>query len=203
MKRAFAALLTCLMAVSLALVTPGTAEAKKKKDTPGCVTKTEYNAAHTGYTPAQVAGIFDTWEDFGYWESHYDWQGNYTGEAWVSDMMWVDDSYYADELNWVSVVDTVRTYKKCKSFNKGRGRVAINFDNYSRSWLSGVRLAYKNPSDPSFMDVAAYFRRGARLAGKDVPTPLTKAQTPKPKAVPTSPKPAPNPTSPKPPGAHN
>lgn len=227
MKRVFPVLLVCLMALSLALVTPGAAEAKRKKkhrDTPGCVTKAEYRSVRSGMTGAQVAAIFDTWgsarfyndhgyyegewvEDGdwvndGYWESQYDEMGNYTGEIWVDLSYWEDTSYWSDYANWVPVVDTVRTYKKCRSFNRGRGRVAINLDNYTRPWLSGVRVAYINPSNPAFMDIAAYFRKGARLAGKDVPTPAAKAEAPRPKARPTSPKPAPRPDAPRPTAPH-
>jgi hypothetical protein len=215
MKRVCAVLLTLLLAISLALALPGAAEAKKKKhrDTPGCVTKAEYRSTRGGMTGAQVAQIYDTWgssryyNDHGYYEgayvedgywdqewidtSYFDDQGNYVEDGYY-EPTWVDTSYWDDSVNWVPVVDTVRTYKKCRSFNHGRGRVAINFDNYSRPWLSGPRVAYLNPSDPSFMDVAAYFRKGAtgRLApGKTVPHPRTQAQTPRPKSVPTSPRP--------------
>jgi hypothetical protein len=226
MKRAIAVVLTCLLTVGLVLSTPLAAEAKKKKrDTPGCVTRAEYNAARPGATQTRIKAIFDTWGSVrfnndhgywagewvddgywvndGYWESQYDDLGNYLGEAWVDLSYWEDASYWDDYAYWESMVDIVRTYKKCKSFNRGRGRVAINFDNYSRSGTA-ARLAYKNPSNPAFMDIAAYFRLGQSdsLAGKDLPTPRTKAETPKPKSKPTSPKPAPRPTSPKPTGPH-
>jgi hypothetical protein len=175
-------------------------------------------------TGAQVARIVDTWgsqryyndhgyyegewvEDGhwvsdGYWESQYDELGNYTGESWVDMSYWEDASYWDEYAGWESMVDTVRTYKKCRSFNRGRGRVAINFDNYSRSWLSGVRVVYKHPSNPGFMDIAAYFREGARVAGKVVPTPSTKGETPRPRSTPSSPKPAPRPETPKPTSPH-
>ncbi len=226
LRRVFAVLLACLIAVSLSLAVPGAAEAKKKKkrDTPGCVSKVEYNAIRVGMTGAQVAGLVDTWGsqryyndhgywegDYvdsgywvndGYWESQYDELGTYTGETWVDMSYWEDTSYWDDTVRWNSSLDTVRTYKKCRKFNRGRGRVAINFDNYSRRWLSGARVAFKHPSNPAFMDIAAYFREGARNTGKDVPTPRTKAETPKPKANPTSPRPAAKPDSPRPTAAH-
>ncbi len=113
-------------------------------------------------------------------EPQFDELGNYVGETWVDTSYWQESSYYDESANWEPVIDIVRTYKKCKSFNRGRGRVAINFDNYSRTWWARPRLAYKNPSDPSFMDVAASFRAGSRLAGKDVPTPVSKADAPRP-----------------------
>jgi hypothetical protein len=225
MKRVLAVLLTCLMAVSLSVAVPGTAEAKKKKrDTPGCVSKVEYRAIRPGMTGAQVASLVDTWGsqrfyndhgywggdwvesgywvNDGYWESQYDDFGTYTGEVWVDMSYWEDTSYWDEMAQWESMLDTVRTYKKCRSFNRGRGRVAINFDNYSRPWLSGARVAYKDPSNAAFMDIAAYFRLGARNNGKDVPGPRTKAETPKPRPVPTSPRPAPQPNSPMPTKAH-
>ena len=218
MKRACAVLLACLLAVTVALAAPGAAQAKKRhRDTPGCVTKAEYNAVRAGMTPTQVAHIVDTWGssrfyndhgfyqgdwvDDGYWDqewtdaSYFDDLGNYI-EAGSYTPTWVDTSYWDDTAYWEPVIDSVQTYKKCRKFNHGRGKVAINYDNYSRSWLSGSRVAYKNPSDPSFMDVAAYFRKGPGiLAGKAVPTARTKAQTPKPTAKPTSPRPAPKPSS--------
>ncbi len=226
MKRVLTVLLTCLLALSLAMVSPTAATAKKKKqrDTPGCVTKAEYNAIRVGMTGTQIANIVDTWGSQryyndhgyyqgawveegswvsdGYWESQYNELGDYTGETWVDLSYWEDNSYWDDSASWKPIIDTVRTYKKCRKFNRGRGRVAINFDNYSRPWLSGSRVAFKHPSNPAFMDIAAYFRKGNQVAGKAVPSPTTKSQTPKPTSRPSSPKPAPKPTSPRPTAAH-
>lgn len=205
-----------------------TAEAKKKKrhDTPGCVTRAEYRAVHGGATQTRVKNVFDIWGAVrfkndhgywvgdwvddgywvsdGYWESQYDDLGNYTGESWVDLSYWEDTSYWDDYAYWEPVIDMVRTYKKCRSFNRGRGRVAINFDNYSHSG-SALKLAYKDPRHPSFMDIAASFRLGqaSTLAGKHLPTARTKSQTPKPHSLPTTPKPAPKPTSPKPTAPHS
>lgn len=224
MKRVVAVLVACLMGVALMAATPLAAQAKAKKhhrDTPGCVTQAEYRAARGGMTQLAVRNIFDTWGrvrfnndhgyyegqwvDDGYWVSDGYWEddgyfddfGNWIpNEQWIDTTYWEDTSYYDSYSNWVPVVDIVRSYKKCRTFNHGRGRVGINFDNYSRTWLSGPRVAYKNPSDPSFMDVAAYFRKGARLAGKVVPTAHARLAKPAPK--PTSAKPAPKPVGPKP-----
>ena len=182
-----------------------------KRGTPGCVTRAEYRAVRGGMTGAQVAAIFDTWGSQRYYNDHGYWQGDYVDsgywdEMWIDegsyfdengnyievglyDSYWVDESYWVDNAYWEPVIDIVRTYKKCRKFNRGRGRVAINFDTYSREYLSGARVAYKHPSNPAFMDIAAYFRQGGRLAGKDVPEPRTKAETPKPKARPSTPKP--------------
>lgn len=206
MKRAIAAILTCLLGLGLVVTTPMAAEARKKKrDTPGCVTSAEYRAVRDGMTGAQVAAIFDTWgssrfvNDHGYWEGDYEdsgyyestWvdDGSYYDESWnwievgYFEDVWTPDLYWNEHANWEPVIDAVRSYKKCRSFNRGRGKVAINFDNYSHSYPD-VRVAYTHPSNPAFMDIAASFRKGARVPGKVVPQPRTKAETPKPKSIP-------------------
>src|SRR4051812_11135883 len=73
MKRLTLVLITCLLTVGLILTTPLAAEARKKRDTPGCVTRAEYLAARPGATQSRVKSIFDTWgavrfnNDHGYW----------------------------------------------------------------------------------------------------------------------------------------
>jgi len=71
----------------------------------------------------------------------------------------------------------------------------------ARHWM---RLAFKHPSNPAFMDIAAYLRlgQGDHLAGKVVTTPRTKAETRMPESGPTSPKPAPKPIGPEPTAPH-
>jgi hypothetical protein len=214
MKRILIAILAAGLAVVLFAPTADAASSarKKSRDTPGCVTKAEYNSVTRGMTLAQVQGIFDTagrtsstidqsyWAD-GEWvdNGHYTgaWvDGWYTGEwvpgyynhhGWVDGYWdeyggdyyegywdeyggeWVDNSYWT-EGSYVSAVDYFRDYKKCKSFQRGKGRVAINFDTYTSPY-SGARVYSKAPKRPAIWN-AYGLRTSANsnlLAGKHVP----------------------------------
>lgn len=206
MKRALGFLLSLVLTVGLVTATSVPAEAKKKRDTPGCVTRAEYRSVTKGTSNAKVAQVFDTWGrqrfsndhgyfvgqwfDYGQYESQFVVTGGHVDEfgEWVEDGyyedVWVPNLYWDDSAHWVPMVDSVRTYKKCRSFEHGRGRVAINYDNYSRA-RHGMRLAFKHPRKASFMDLADHFRQGGRIAGKTVPQRLTKATAPKPAPRPT------------------
>ena len=133
MKRVLTLLITCLLALVLALATPGVAEAKKKKkrvrDTPGCVSRVEYRAIRGGMTPAKVASIFDTagsgrfYNDHGYFQGSYENTG-YWSEEWVDESyldefgnvvedghyasVWVPDETWNEYAEWVPMIDTVR-----------------------------------------------------------------------------------------------
>lgn len=70
-------------------------------DTPGCVTENEYFTVYSHQTVAKVADHFDT-----------------AGTLLAS-------------YSGANGFDTVRSYRKCQGFDGGRGRVGVNFDNYS------------------------------------------------------------------------
>jgi hypothetical protein len=214
MKSLTAAVVAALIAASgLSLVNPAAADAaarKKHHDTPGCMDRKEYRAIHSGMTPARVAQIADIrgaqiynyddgyyegawvndgyWEDFGYWDSEYDPVTDTYTDVYVPDEEWIDTSYYDATANWVSMTDTVRSYKKCKSFQRGRGRVGINFDNYSHG--SGLHVFMKVNSNPyRLVDVVEsatiYARSGTGKSRPSAPTtrpakPHFRPLTPKP-----------------------
>lgn len=135
-------------------------------DTPGCVSPTEYSRVSRGMSVARVHGIFDTsgyvldsYDSPGTWET--DWTSYETAwdEWYYSEPTWDDYGYEWDEW-WYSEPqveefeywvpggrDVVRSYKKCRSFDGGYGRVGINFDNYSSSG-SGLRMFKKVRSNP-------------------------------------------------------
>ena len=220
MKRLAATLVAVLIAaLGLTLTNPGTADAaarKKKHDTPGCITLAEYRSIHSGMTTTRVAQIADIWgtqiynyddgyyegawvndgywEDFGYWDSEYDPVTDTWTEVYVPDEEWVDMSYYDATATWVSMRDTVRSYKKCRTFQHGRGRVGINFDNYSHG--AGLHVFTKVASNPyRLVDIVEsatiYAKAGAGKYRPAAPThrpakpdfkPLTpKPQNPKPR----------------------
>jgi len=166
MKRISALIaMVALVLSGLVFVAPS---ASAKVDKRPCVSRAEFRAVHRGMTQTQVKNVFDTWgyqinrwDDYvedGYWEStyypdgyydSYDWDGN--GVITPDETEWIDSGFWYDE--WVDtsywLTDTFRTYKKCKAknFDRGRGRVAINFDNYSSPY-SGLRLFSKFRNNP-------------------------------------------------------
>lgn len=194
MKRIIIAILAAVIAVTVFAPTAEAASGARKRDTPGCVTKAEYKSVRKGMTMAQVRRIFDTpgrttsridtsysdwvWGDYveGYEESY--WVDGYWdpwSEVWVDgywDFYWVDGYWEDDYEVYVSQIDYFRDYKKCKSFQRGKGRVAINFDNYS-SARSGQRVYSKAPKRPWIWNALGLRTNQSTdlLAGKDVPTP--------------------------------
>lgn len=196
MKRIIYALLTAAIMVGLFTPTANAAGSDGQRRTPGCVTKWEYRHLHRNMTPDQVARYVGTrgyflgtednsyyegdWVEDGYWDYEYD---DLTGE--YTDV-WVDTSYWDEYANYVSVLDAYRTYKKCKSFDRGRGRVALNFDNYS-SRYAGWRLFAK-----------VNFRRWPYAVGRSAEAEQSMPH----KVYPTAParpaKPEPHPTTPAP-----
>ncbi len=153
--------------------------ASSARSTPSCVTKAEYKKVHRSHTMAQVKRTFGTngrlssVEDNSYWlwgdyiDDGY-WTGDYVfdGESWVWDDYageYIDNSYYTGD-EYVSMLDSNRDYKKCRSWNHGRGRVAINFDNYS-SARSGYRVYSKWPNRPWFWNAFGLRTSDASVLG--------------------------------------
>lgn len=166
MKRisALIAMLALLLS-SLVFIAPA---ASAKVDKRPCVSRAEFRAIHRPMLQSKVASIFDRYGyeiqryqdyiDDGYWDSYYVNDGYYDSYDWNGDgiitpdeVQWVDMSYWVDQ--WVDtsywMIDTFRTYTKCKAknFDRGRGRVAINFDNYSSAY-SGMRVFSKWRNNP-------------------------------------------------------
>ena len=124
-------LLLSLLGSGFTILTPATAHA----DTPGCVTYSEYNALRAGDTQTRINRLFDTsgYEvdrrvEYGYWDDQ---------DFWIEDHEWGDRH-----------VDFVRSYKKCRSFDGGSGRVGIWYDNYSHGYGAGNRVWTKTRYNP-------------------------------------------------------
>jgi len=66
------------------------------------VTLSEYQTVYRHYTMARVADHFDT------------------GGSYVDGYYWSNGDQYV-----------VRSYRKCRSFDGGRGHVGVSFDNYT------------------------------------------------------------------------
>jgi hypothetical protein len=156
MKRITLALLGLLLPVSLLVVVGSAAPASA---TPGCVTKWEYENVGRGMTQAAVRDRFDTagyeldrWARYRYDDDSYDADRDdwFAAEpSWDDEFEW--DNWYASEPQYSDyryyALDTVRSYKKCRRFDGGRGRIGINFDNYYHA-ASGMRLYKKVRYNP-------------------------------------------------------
>lgn len=171
MKRILVALTMAIMVAGLLSMTAPAASA----DSRPCVTKGEYNRAKRGMTTARVKQIFDTWgkqvgryarwewNERGYdrdvaahdrnepqeWEYDTDEWGLPTDQYYYDWEYWFD-SYPDPEDYYFWAVDTVRSYKKCRSFDKGKGRVGINFDQYYHR-ASGMRMYKKVRNNPRLL----------------------------------------------------
>ena len=170
MKRIIALFTTLALAFVGLVIAAGPSAAADKRP---CVSRAEFRQVYRGMTPARVRQIFDV---PGYQIFYYD--DGLGGGYWVDE--WVDMSYWDEYANWVPLIDTVRTYRKCrdKNFDRGRGRVAINFDNYT-SIYAGMRAFSKHRNNP--------WPHLART-GLDKPRP-EQQQTPKPQSQPDTPAP--------------
>lgn len=153
MKKQIVALIATLMAVTgLAVVNAGPASA----DTPGCVTRYEYRQVERGMPRWRVHALFDTKGVSlgryvvlpGYWETDYDayqeaWDEWYAAEPEDPNspeyFEWLEREPFEEDFQvWRPAwVDIVRSYRKCGGFDDGRGRVGINYDNYS---FGGTRM---------------------------------------------------------------
>lgn len=113
---------TRLALTSLVALSATTIAAPAEADTPGCVTRSEYNTVYKHETVASVNDHFDT------------------GGIALADR-WGREGH-----------DVVRSYRKCMGFDGGRGRVGVNFDNYSHSGAGyddrKLRLYRKAPMNP-------------------------------------------------------
>ena len=190
MKRIIALFTTLALAFVGLVIAAGPSAAADKRP---CVSRAEFRQVYRGMTPARVRQIFDVpgyqifyyddgfyagdWVDDGYWDSVW-YDDGLGGGYWVDE--WVDMSYWDEYANWVPLIDTVRTYRKCrdKNFDRGRGRVAINFDNYT-SIYAGMRAFSKHRNNP--------WPHLART-GLDKPRP-EQQPTPKPQSQPDTPAP--------------
>lgn len=143
-RRAMSILMGGLLLAGLTVIVPSPALAadNARRAQKYCVTRSEYLRLRGGESPAQVRRIFGT---NGYEYDRQDLRevvdGYYEGE-WVDGYwdevsgIWVDP--YWDEFggNWVdgyetTGLDLIRKYKKCRSFDRGRGLVGVAFDDYS------------------------------------------------------------------------
>jgi len=208
MRRISGALITILMAATTFLViAPSPAQAVDHRR---CTTLGEFRAIHRPMTFAQVKRTLDgpgillgkvdngdwegAWVDDGYWDStwiadgYYDIDGNWIDTGYWDDE-WIDMSYYDDYDHWVSQIDIVRSYPKCRSFDRHRARrFGVNFDNYTSAY-SGVRMYTKARYNPwSLIDLIYSLRTTEPAKAK----PHEAARPPKPAPKPLTPDPHPN-----------
>ena len=196
MRKISAALIAVLMAGAtlVSMATPAQAVDRRP-----CTTLAEFRSVHANMTFAQVKTVLDgngvlltriddgywggEWIEDGYWEST--WYDDGLGGFYLDE--WVDMSYWQDE--WVSSIDVVRSYPKCRTFDRG-GRIGINFDNYSSPY-SGMRVFTKVRYNPwQLVDLVSIFARTGE--GLDKSTPQAPAKPPKPEPKPLTPDPHPN-----------
>ena len=191
MKKLSALLITLGLALTTLVVAGGPANAVDRRP---CVSQAEYRAIYRPHTQAHVRSILDVpdieigrsddgywggeWVEDGYWDSYYI-------DGWWYDE-WVDTSYY-DEY-WVSMLDTVRSYPKCATWE--RGRIGVNFDNYTSSY-SGLRLFTKVRSNPWDL-VWMFARTTGRVGPEKVKPQPNQSRPPKPESKPLTPDPHPN-----------
>lgn len=179
-----------LLLVGLVTVSAVTNTAEARVDRRACVSKAEYNSIKRGMTQAQVRAIFDisgsqidinragywlgTWVESGYWEGEWvdngywdEITGEYVDTSFYDEYAYyVDTSWYDEYHKYVTLTDTIRSYKKCRDFGRGRGRVGINFDNYTSS-KSGMRVYAKRASNPWSLLNVVYAR--SATPGKTLP----------------------------------
>jgi hypothetical protein len=193
MKRIIFALLAAVVLVGLFTPNANAASGDSaRKKNAACVTKAEYKKIKRGHTLAQVKRTFGTngrttstintsywqWGDYvydGFYEgawydnSYYDEYGNYVYDVYYDEFGgdWIDNSYWEPDT-YVSQWDSNRDYKKCKSFGHGRGRVAINFDNYT-SRYSGYRVYSKWANRPWYWNALNLRSTESVLGDKQVP----------------------------------
>lgn len=153
MKRIITAVFAAFLmaATSLVFTAPSASAASK-----GCVTYKEYKSVKRHMSQTRVKQIFGTggkqigryarmeWDLEGYDSEYAIWESNEPQEwmypspndyapsddYWYDWTAWYDQAPQVEDFNWWAV-DTVRSYKKCRSFDRGRGRVGINFDQYA------------------------------------------------------------------------
>ena len=133
MKRPLISFALTLATAGVALSVPAPAQA----DTRGCVTRWEYAHIYAGQSPTRVKAVFDTggYEynrlvAFNYdGASDYDQDGNLVGyaPAYVDEF----DNWIDEQGGYARDVDFIRSYKKCRRFDNGRGRVGVLYDNYT------------------------------------------------------------------------
>lgn len=159
MKRMLIALIGLLLPLGLVLVPATPAQA----DTPGCVDRWEYRHVYRHMSSAMAHQRFDTAGTMiarratGYYEEVFNERAyDRAYNEWLSWEPSVDDDYYLwdiwfdsqpDSLDyyynrWVSQIDMVRSYKKCRSFGGG-GRIGVWYDNYTSAY-SGMRIWKKS-----------------------------------------------------------
>jgi hypothetical protein len=114
--------LTVAITTAAVITFPLVGIAPAQADTPGCVTEREYLTVYKHETVSSVKDHFDT------------------------------GGVVVDELWHPAGHDVVRSYRKCEGFDKGRGRVGVNYDDYSHESAgytdSKLRLWRKARSNP-------------------------------------------------------
>ena len=172
-------------AFSITGLTAIPAQAADGGDARACVTKREYNSAMAGWSQARIANWFDTagtqigafneWVDDGYWDYEDVWvdDGYWEYDEFTGEDVWVEDGYWDYQEVWVedwrNEKDSVRRYRKCRSW--GSGYVGVNFDNYSfrDEGLYGMRAYAARPNRPYLLKWWIYGDGFMRTNGSSVP----------------------------------
>lgn len=109
-------------AVMSALIAVGGASSASAAGTPGCVSQGEYNQVRQGMTRERVTRIFGA-----------------PGQVIQASSANVGGVVYRDQI---------RSYPKCRSFDSGKGRVGVNFDNYMHPNRKAMKVYGKARSNP-------------------------------------------------------
>lgn len=135
-----------------------TAPVASANSSPGCVTKREASKLYEGQTPGSVKYKFGTagFEKGRYEQFLYDGVSDYDEfGTWVGyEPEFFDEEtgeYTEEQGGYYRELDLVRSYKKCRSYDKGKGRVGVLFDNYS--YFEGSLGAYAaDRYHPSYLE---------------------------------------------------
>ena len=147
----------------------GVATPVASADTPGCVSAYEYNRVYAGQTPGSVKNLFDTggFEKGRYVQFQYDGFSDYDADGNLVGYQpeYYDEEtgeYYAEQGGYARLVDHVRSYYKCYSFDHRRGRVGVLFDTYTYGSNGAFAI---DRYHPSYLEWWKIFE-GARGTGK-------------------------------------
>lgn len=165
MNRLRIALALVLAVAGLIAFAPTPAQARA-----GCVTRWEYNRVYAGDSPTRVRRLFDTggFEKGRLVQFVYDGTGEYDE---FGDKVGHQEGYIDEWGNWVDEVggyvrqvDHVRSYKKCRNFDRGRGkgRVGVLFDTYSYGSNGAYAKHRRHPSYLMWWNFIEWGRTGGK-----------------------------------------
>ncbi len=153
-----------------------TAPVASANSSPGCVTKREAGKLYEGQTPGSVKYKFGTagFEKSRYAQFLYDGYSDYDELGnWVGyEPEYFDEAtgeYTEEQGGYHRELDLVRSYKKCRSYDKGRGRVGVLFDDYTYGYLGAYSADRYHPSYLEWWKSLKVVSGSGRTAGKPTP----------------------------------